>query len=302
MSSDELTQSFFYSRTIWSASSAPLSSLITLIPEIQHIFHMPLIQTDDIETYYEISGNGHPLVFVHGATGSHDNWHPQVKYFSNSYKVITYDVRGHGKSGRSDTKYSCALFADDLHALMTVLEIEKPIVCGLSLGGMISQAYAVKYQSNLAGLVLADTAVATALTLSDKLQKWMFPASLIKWYIKRKTPEDYARWSLGFFDMKEDIREYLIQEQLRMDQNEFLKVMDAVLNFKLLDLSSIKVPTLVVLGENERKAVFPHADKMIELIDNSKKIIIPDAGHASNLENPDEFNRVLNEFLQENGL
>jgi pimeloyl-ACP methyl ester carboxylesterase len=67
-------------------------------------------------------------------------------------------------------------------------------------------------------------------------------------------------------------------------------------------VSSIKVPTLVVLGENERKAVFPHADKMIELIDNSKKIIIPDAGHASNLENPDEFNRVLNEFLQENGL
>ncbi len=167
---------------------------------------------------------------------------------------------------------------------------------------MISQEYAVKYQSNLAGLILADTAVATALTLSDKLQKWMFPASLIKWYIKRKTPEDYARWSLGFFDMKEDIREYLIQEQLRMDQNEFLNVMDAVLNFKLLDLSSIKVPTLVVLGENERKAVFPHADKMIELIDNSKKIIIADAGHASNLENPDEFNRVLNEFLQENGL
>ena len=83
-----------------------------------------------------------------------------------------------------------------------------------------------------------------------------------------------------------------------MDQAEFLKLMDAVYGFKLLDLASIKVPTLVMLGENERKAVFPHADKMIELIDDSRKVIIPDAGHASNLENPAEFNRVLDEFLE----
>ncbi|MFX0108129.1 MAG: alpha/beta fold hydrolase [Candidatus Hodarchaeota archaeon] len=259
---------------------------------------MPLIQTEDIETYYEITGEGPPLVFVHGAGGSHDNWYPQVKYFSDKFKVLTYDVRGHGKSGGSDRKYSCALFADDLHALLTALEIERPVVCGLSLGGMISQEYAVKYQSNLAGLVLADTAVATALTLSDKLQKWMFPASLLKWYVRRKDPEDYARWSFKYFDMKDDVREYLIQEQLRMDQNEFLKVMDAIYGFKLLDLASIKVLTLVILGENERKAVFPHADKMIELIENSEKIIIPEAGHASNLENPEEFNRVLEHFLE----
>lgn len=259
---------------------------------------MPLIQTGDIETYYEITEDGEPMVLIHGAGGSHDNWHPQVKYFSERFKVLTYDVRGHGKTGGSDRKYSCALFADDLYELLNTLQIENPAVCGLSLGGMIAQEYAVKYQSNLAGLVLADTAVATALTLSDKLQKWMFPASLVKWYIRRKTPEDYARWSFGYFDMKEDVREYLIQEQLRMDQTEFLKLMDAVYGFKLLDLASIKVPTLVVLGENERKAVFPHADKMIELIEDSKKVIIPEAGHASNLENPEEFNRILDEFLE----
>jgi pimeloyl-ACP methyl ester carboxylesterase len=259
---------------------------------------MPTVTTYDIETYYEIAGEGEPIVFVHGAAGSHDNWHPQVKHLSDRFKVVTYDIRGHGKSGGSDKKYSCRLFADDLNGLITALELERPVVCGLSLGGMIAQQYAVKYQSGLAGLVLADTAVASALTLSDKLQKWMFPMSLVKWYIRRRTPEDYARWSFKYFDMKDDVREYLIQEQLRMDQTEFLKLMDAIYGFKLLDLASIKVPTLVVLGENERKAVFPHADKMIELIENSKKVTVPDAGHASNLENPDEFNRVLDEFLE----
>ncbi|MFW9911110.1 MAG: alpha/beta fold hydrolase [Candidatus Thorarchaeota archaeon] len=259
---------------------------------------MPTVPTYDIETYYEIAGEGEPIVFVHGAAGSHDNWHPQVKHLSDRFKVVTYDIRGHGKSGGSDRKYSCDLFTDDLNGLITALELERLVVCGLSLGGMIAQQYAVKYHSNLAGLVLADTAVASALTLSDKLQKWMFPVSLVKWYIRRKTPEDYARWSFKYFDMKDDVREYLIQEQLRMDQTEFLKLMDAIYGFKLLDLASIKVPTLVVLGENERKAVFPHADKMIELIENSKKVIVPDAGHASNLENPAEFNRVLDEFLE----
>lgn len=259
---------------------------------------MPLIQTGDIDTYYEVAGDGEAIAFVHGAGGSHDNWYPQVKHFSDRYRVLTYDVRGHGDSSGSDRKYSCALFADDLHDLLTAPEIERPVVCGLSLGGMIAQEYAVKYQSNLAGLVLADTAVATALTLSDKLQKWMFPASLVKWYIRRKSPEEYARWSFKYFDMKDDVREYLIQEQLKMDQTEFLKLMDAIYSFKLLDLASIKVPTLVVLGENERKAVFPHADKMIELIEDSRKVIISDAGHASNLENPDQFNQVLDEFLE----
>ncbi|MFW9846699.1 MAG: alpha/beta fold hydrolase [Candidatus Thorarchaeota archaeon] len=259
---------------------------------------MPKVQTGDIETYYEVVGDGNVLVFVHGAAGSHDNWRLQVECFADRFKVMTYDARGHGQSGGSDRKYSCALFADDLHELLTVLEIEKPVVCGLSLGGMIAQEYAVSHQSNLAGLVLADTAVASALTLSDKIQKWMFPPSLIKWYIKRKTPEDYARWSFKYFDMSDDVREYLIQEQLRMNQTEFLKLMDAIYGFKLLDLASIKVPTLLILGENERKAVFPHADKIIELIEGSKKVIIPEAGHASNLENPEEFNRVLNEFLE----
>lgn len=257
-----------------------------------------MIQTDDIETYYEMTGDGEPIVFVHGAGGSHDNWHPQVKYFSDRFRVVTYDVRGHGRSGGSERKYSCALFADDLNALLTALHLEKPVVCGLSLGGMISQEYAVKYQSNLAGLVLADTAVAAALTVSDKLQKWMFPPSLVKWYIRRKDPEEYARWSFKYFNMNDEVRDYLIQEQMRMNQKEFLKLMDAIYGFKLLDLASIKVPTLVVLGENERKAVFPHADKMIELIEDSKKVIISGAGHASNLENPIEFNRALKEFLE----
>jgi proline-specific peptidase len=260
---------------------------------------MPYTQTGNIETYYKIDGeHGPPLIFIHGAGASHDMWKPQVEYFSSTYTVVTYDVRGHQKTKGTDDLYTCELFADDLNALLTSLNLSQPVVCGLSLGGMIAQEYAVKYPENLHGLVLCDTAVASALTLSDKMLKAVYPKSMVKWTIRRMSDERYAEWSFKYFDLADDVREYLINEQLKMSKDELVKVMDAVYSFKLLPLERITVPTLVVLGENERKAVFPHAEKMIELIPNSRKVIIPEAGHVSNLENPKFFNEMLDDFLR----
>lgn len=113
---------------------------------------MPTLRTNDIITYYEAQGEGKPLVFIHGAGASHDMWRPQVEHFSRKYKVITYDVRGHGQSEAVDSigfetrRYSCELFADDLHALLEELDMacpersrrERAAVCGLSFGGMIA--------------------------------------------------------------------------------------------------------------------------------------------------------------------
>lgn len=260
---------------------------------------MPFVQTGNIQTYYEEHGkSGPPLVFIHGAGASHDMWKPQVEHFSKDYIVVTYDLRGHQQSEGSEDNYTCELFADDLYHLLDRLGLREPVIIGLSLGGMVAQEYAVKYRSNLRGLVLADTAVSTALTLSDKVTKTMFPAWMVKWTIRRMSEESYANWSFKYFEMDEEIRKYLKQEQLKLDKKELLKITDAIYSFKLLPLETIEVPTLVVLGENERKAVFPHSEKMIELIKNSRKVIIPGAGHVSNLENPSVFNRELEDFLR----
>lgn len=237
-------------------------------------------------------------MFIHGAGASHDMWKPQVEHFSKTFNVVTYDVRGHQKSEGSDDIYTCELFAKDLHLLIDRLGIQDPVIIGLSLGGMIAQEYAVKHHSNLKGLVLADTAVASALTRSDRLLKAAYPKWLVKWTIRRMSDERYANWSFKYFDMDEEVRDYLKQEQLKLSKEELLKITDAIYSFKILPLETIEVPTLVVLGENERKAVFPHADKMMELIKNSRKVIIPGAGHASNLENPEVFNRELEDFLR----
>lgn len=259
---------------------------------------MTSVLTNDIMTYYEIHGQGEPLVLIHGAGASHDMWKPQVEHFSEEYQVVTYDVRGHGQSQGSDSNYSCELFADDLRALLNHLEIDRPIVCGLSLGGMIAQEYAVKYLDGLRALVLADTAASSALSWSDRLQKLLFPKFAIKLLIRVLSRERYADFAFWFFkDMKPEAKEYLMSEHLKFDKEELLKVTDAIYDFRLLDLGRIEAPTLIVVGELERRAVFAHAKRIRELIEDSRVVRISDAMHASNLENPEQFNREMETFF-----
>lgn len=259
---------------------------------------MPTTPRNDINTYYEIHGHGNPLAFIHGAGASHKMWNPQVEHFSTNHKVLTYDLRGHGQSEGSDTRYSCELFADDLDALLRCLGMEKPLVCGLSLGGMIAQEYAVKYHGHLRALALADTAASSALTWTDKLQKTLFPKLAIKLLIRLLSRERYAAFAFSFFrNIKPEVKEYLIEEHLKFSKAELLKVTDAIYDFSLLDLRRITVPTLIIVGKREREAVFVHADKMHALIEDSSIVTIDQAMHASNLENPRQFNEALEDFF-----
>jgi pimeloyl-ACP methyl ester carboxylesterase len=131
---------------------------------------MPTVRTNDVETYYERHGSGRALVFVHGAWLNHHQWTPQVDGFAAEYEVVTYDLRGHGRSGGStDGAYSVELYAADLRTLVEALGLEAPVVCGLSLGGMVAQTYAARY-GNCAALVLADTAAAR-LTWQDRARR-----------------------------------------------------------------------------------------------------------------------------------
>ena len=100
---------------------------------------MPYITIQGCSHYNELKGNKHPLVLVHGGFVDARMWDPQFEHFSDRFQVMRYDLRGHGRTGPSTlSKYSLETFAEDLAALLDVLELENPVVCGLSLGGMIT--------------------------------------------------------------------------------------------------------------------------------------------------------------------
>lgn len=226
---------------------------------------MPNVKTNDITTYYEIYGEGYPLVFIHGGWVNHEMWEPQVEHFSKHYEVITYDVRGHGQTGGSTKKkYSVELWADDLKALLDALSIKKSVICGLSLGGLIAQAYAVKYPDNLRALILADTGVSSALTLSDKIQKYLIAPKFLFLSIVRllgtKRYADFALWIAKmtrgekWFGLKQEVRDYVRKCMSEFSVEEFNKIFGAIYDFTLLDLLKIKIPTLIINGEFESKA------------------------------------------------
>ncbi|MFX0093330.1 MAG: alpha/beta fold hydrolase [Candidatus Hodarchaeota archaeon] len=272
---------------------------------------MPIVETNDIKTFYEIHGEGMPFVFIHGGFVSSTMWQPQIDFFSKHFKVITYDIRGHGKTGVSTLKrYKIETFAEDLHILLKQLNLKKPILCGLSLGGMIAQVYATKYPDNLSALILADTAVSMTLTFWDKVlvyilaPRWLMLSSLrlmgVRNFIK------FSFWFAKYTRSEEwlgdrDIIEYEKTEMLNLDKKEYLKIFGSLYDFRLQELSKIRVPTLVLNGEYESKSVFVHAEKMKEIIPDCEIIKIPNAGHTSNLENSEEFNQVIKNFLARSG-
>lgn len=118
---------------------------------------MPKAKTNNVQTYYEIHGDGTPLVLIHGVGACHKLWQPQIEPFSKYFKVIVYDVRGHGESSGYNERYSIKLFASDLKVLLENLGVTRAHICGLSMGGLIAQQFATDYPSTVDKLVLAGT-------------------------------------------------------------------------------------------------------------------------------------------------
>jgi pimeloyl-ACP methyl ester carboxylesterase len=269
---------------------------------------MTIVHASGIDQYVEQAGSGPPLVFVHGAFVDLHMWDAQFSKFAGYYHVIRYDLRGHGKTGPSDQKkYSIGLLRDDLAALLDGLGIEKTTLCGLSLGGMIAQAFAVKHPDRLRALVLADTAVSVRLTLADKLQRYvLFPKWVMLLTLRLMSVEQFVRFSFwlaqatrseSWLGRNERTRDYIRQRMLAMDHHEYVKIYDAIYDFDLLDLKVIRAPTLVLNGEYESGSVMRHTEEILRRVESARAVAVPKAGHSSNMENPEYFNMEVLEFL-----
>ncbi len=271
---------------------------------------MPEIEINGIKTFYQIQGDGEPLVFVHGAWVTHRVWDKQVDYFRGNYRVLTYDLRAHGQSGGvADENYTVELLADDLNELLSILSIERPVICGISLGGLVTQVYSIKYLDNIKAQILVDTQVSSAHTLSYILLKYiLLPKHSLFLMIRAMGLERYVDFVFelahssnheNWLGVNRDTREYLKQEILKykMREEEFINILDAIYKFDLPHPAVIEVPTLVVNGEYESPFVFKHLEEVKSRLRDFSTVVIPHAGHNSNLENPVEFNKTLEEFL-----
>lgn len=250
---------------------------------------------------YEVAGraNGTPVVFIHGFPFSHSMWRPQVEALSSDYQVVTYDVRGHGDSNVDDGQYLIEFFVDDLFALMDHLSISRAVLCGLSMGGYIALRAVERNPARVSGLVLSDTrseadsnegkvkraeSIRTILTdgvktFADGFLKAVFaPESFSN---KPETVELIRGVIEG--TIPKALIGTLIALAARTDTTG--------------SLPSISMPTLILVGEHDTLTPLTAAKSMKEKIPNAELVVIPRAAHLSNLENHQEFNRALKNFL-----
>ena len=268
---------------------------------------MPTVRTGDVTTDYEDRGEGPPIVFVHGAILDHTQWWPQLDALSDEYRVVAYDVRGHGRTGGSAVDaYSIELLADDLAALIDALDFDDPVLCGLSTGGCIAQMYASRHPDALSGLVLASTFGPEYLTFGDRLQRGVvLPATIPPTrLVGYERVERVLTWLNETFGSRGSSGDYENVQALRdrgerMTADEFAKTIRAVSRFHdtEIDYANITVPTLVLYGENEPGFIQAHAARFADRLPDVEVRSVPNAGHASNMDNPDFYEDALREFL-----
>lgn len=252
-----------------------------------------------IETYYEIHGKeGAPwLVFSHSLACSVRMWDGEIERQKDRYRVLVYDTRGHGQSAAPKGAYTLEQLADDLFGLLKILKIENPHFCGLSMGGMIGQTFALKYPGVLRTLTLCDTtsrypAEAAAMWQERiRIAETQGLAPLVQPTIERWFTEPFRK------SKPDEVKKVAAQiEQTPVPG--YVGCCHAIPRINVTArLKEIKVPALVICGENDPGTPPAMAREIHDNLPGSKLVLIPQAAHLSNIEQPAAFNRALAGFL-----
>jgi len=257
---------------------------------------MPKIQVNGINLYYEVEGEGQPLLFIHGLGSSTRDWEMQVKEFSKSYQVITCDLRGHGQSDKPAGPYSLPMFAADTAGLLKSLNFKSAHVVGLSLGGGIAFQLAIDYPKLVKTMIIVNSAPELVVrTFKDRMGVWQRFA-IVRLLGMRKMGEVLSK-RLFPKDEHEPLRTTFVESWAENDPRAYQDAMRAMVGWSVTDkLSSINCPTLVITADQDYTPV-AIKEKYTKLMPNAELVIIPDAHHATPVEQPEKFNTELMDFL-----
>lgn len=271
---------------------------------------MAALAVDDGTLYYETHGDGQPLVMLHGAWMNGGAWDEQIDRFAEDYRVIRPDLRGHGRSGATDRRrYSVELFVDDLERLIAELDVEAPIICGLSLGNIITQAYLDRHPAEPAAVVLGAPARSLPpVEIPHTLKRFGPPPMGIstslcllgsKATFRSMLRGIRATTGTPWIADDPEVRSLAIEAAGEVPRREFRKIFHALYRFDPPDLSHVETPTLAIHGTGESPYVKRQGHQLVEDIDGASIEAIPDAAHLVNLDNPTAFNARVAEFLAE---
>ncbi|ELY44513.1 alpha/beta fold hydrolase [Natronorubrum sulfidifaciens] len=269
---------------------------------------MATLSLDDGTLWYETRGDGQPLVFIHGGWMNGQAWAPQVERFADEYQVVTLDVRGHGKTGATDpSQYSIELFTDDLEVLLSELDLEAPILCGLSLGSMVAQEFLDRHPDRAASAILGGAVRSMPpVDLPTGLKPFLSPLPAVTTSLSMMGPETIFRSLLvsiqattgeQWLSVDPAVRAAAMDAVGEISRDEFRKVFGALYRYEPSDLSHVETPTLVVHGEQEAPLVKRQGRELVSEL-AGEHLELPNAGHLVNQDRPNAFNTEAAAFLE----
>jgi 3-oxoadipate enol-lactonase len=251
------------------------------------------------EIAYSLHGDQHRPVVVlsHALATSMDIWAYQLPLLAHRFRVLLYDLRGHGRSAAPGDSYTMHALASDLGALLDHLKISRATFVGLSIGGMVGQVFALEYPDKLSGLVLCSTGSRTEqqakATIEERINKVRAEG------LKSQIPSTLARWfSSKFLEEAPATMDWVSDLILATSVDGYTGCCRALQSLDVTDaLSEIQVKTLIIPGEHD--LAFPErvGRAIQQKIADSTLIPLKGAAHLGNVEQPHLFNEILLDFL-----
>ncbi len=265
---------------------------------------MPRLHVRDLHLYYDSTGQGHPLLFIHGLGSSTRDWEFQVPFFAQNYQVVTYDLRGHGQSDKPPGPYSMRLFAEDTAALLQALGCAPAHVVGLSLGGMIAFELAVSAPELVRSLVIVNSGPEVPIpnfkarlrVLINYLQRLF----IVRVLGMRRMGQVLSKRLLPGADHAE-LRRVFVERWAENDKDAYLAALRAMGGWSVSDrLHTISCPTLVIAADQDYTPV-SFKEWYVARMPHAELAVLADARHYAAVERPQQFNEVLMAFLRKHG-
>jgi len=267
--------------------------------------HAGFADVNGTRLYYEVAGTGHPLLLIHGGLVDRRLWDDQFNVFAQHYQVIRFDVRSFGDSAPITAETPPYSLEEDLYSLLKFLGIEKTYVLGLSMGGAIAINFTLMYPE------MVDALIPVAMGLSgfepaeeDRASEAEVDEAIRSGNVARAVELTLRFWTDGPMRTPEQVNPAIREKVRAMTTRNFERPEDenatqprALEPPAISRLSEIHVPTLIIFGDQDVRDILKIADILEKEIPGAKKVVIPGTAHHLNMEKPEEFNRVVLDFL-----
>jgi len=255
--------------------------------------------------YYEVSGIGHPLVLIHGGLVNRRLWDAQFDVFAQRYKVIRFDVRSFGDSAPITPETPPYSLEEDLYSLLKFLGIEKTYVLGLSMGGAMAIDFTLMYPETVDALIPVAMGLSGFEPDEEDKKGWAeMNVALKNGDVARSVELTVGTWTDGPLRTPDQVNP-AVREKVRAMTTSLYSVPEDENATPpshqeppaISRLSEIRVPTLIIVGDQDVRGILKIADILEKGIPGAKKVVISGTAHHLNMEKPEEFNRIVLDFL-----